>query len=79
VQGVGFRPFAQRIAARYGLTGFVQNDANGVLLEIEGAQCEAFLVALEAEAPPLATIESVDVERMDARGDCAFSILQSAG
>ncbi|WP_363345703.1 carbamoyltransferase HypF [Methylocystis echinoides] len=79
VQGVGFRPFAQRIAARYGLTGFVQNDANGVLLEIEGAQCGAFLAALEAEAPPLANIESVDVEQIDARGDCAFSILQSAG
>ncbi len=80
VQGVGFRPFAQRIAARYGLAGFVQNDAAGVLVEIEGARCDAFLTALREEAPPLACIDLVEVERIDARGEEeAFSIVESAG
>ncbi|WP_442755714.1 carbamoyltransferase HypF [Methylocystis sp. JAN1] len=79
VQGVGFRPFAHSIARRYGLTGFVQNDAEGVLLEIEGAHCGEFLRALRDEKPPLAVIESIDVARIDPRWDRGFSIRDSAG
>ncbi len=78
VQGVGFRPFAQRVAVRFSLAGFVQNDADGVLMEIEGARCDAFLAALHEEAPPLACIDSIEVERIDALGEDAFSILPSA-
>jgi hydrogenase maturation protein HypF len=79
VQGVGFRPFAHNVALRYGLSGFVQNDAEGVLLEIEGARHRDFLQALRDETPPLATIESIDVERIDLRRDQGFSIRDSAG
>ncbi len=55
VQGVGFRPFAHEIAARYGLGGFVRNDADGVLLEIEGARHADFVSALRRDAPPLSS------------------------
>ena len=37
VQGVGFRPFVYGLARRHGLSGWVMNDAEGVLLEVEGA------------------------------------------
>ena len=46
VQGVGFRPFAYGLAARLGLSGFVRNDSEGVLIEIEGARAHAFVEAL---------------------------------
>ena len=36
VQGVGFRPFVHGLAVRCGVSGFVLNDADGVLTEIEG-------------------------------------------
>jgi len=37
VQGIGFRPFVYRIAHKWGLHGWVQNTADGVTIEIEGA------------------------------------------
>ena len=36
VQGVGFRPFIYSLAHRYGLVGWVRNDADGVHIEAEG-------------------------------------------
>lgn len=79
VQGVGFRPFAYGLAARYGLSGFALNDGEGLLLEIEGTRHADFLSALRREKPPLATIDSIDVERIDLCGDSDFSIRESAG
>lgn len=69
VQGVGFRPFVFRLAGRHGLTGWVRNDAQGVLCEVQGAACEAFLCDLERERPPLARIDAVERERLDLRSD----------
>jgi hydrogenase maturation protein HypF len=79
VQGVGFRPFAHEMARRHRLSGFVRNDADGVLLEIEGAECAAFLDSLRDEKPPLAIIDAMEVERIDPCGEEGFSILESAG
>ena len=61
VQGVGFRPYVFRLASELGLGGFVLNDERGVLLEVEGPgeAVEGFLARLPAEAPPLASIDSV--------------------
>ncbi|MCU0822365.1 MAG: acylphosphatase [Spirochaetes bacterium] len=36
VQGVGFRPFIYRLAAKNNLKGTVQNDTEGVLIFVEG-------------------------------------------
>lgn len=36
VQGVGFRHFVWRLAHQLGLTGFVFNNPNGVVIEVEG-------------------------------------------
>jgi len=60
VQGVGFRPHVHSLAHRFGLTGWVLNDGDGVLLEGQGTATAAFLDALLAEAPPLARIDAVE-------------------
>ena len=79
VQGVGFRPYVYRLADELGLGGHVLNDERGVLLEVEGGDeaVDAFLARLAAEAPPLASVQQVIAERIEPRGDGAFTILAS--
>jgi len=77
VQGVGFRPFVHGLAMRYGLSGFVLNDADGVLAEIEGAPLDGFLTALRQERPPLARIDTIDVIPLPAEGLRGFNIRAS--
>jgi hydrogenase maturation protein HypF len=62
VQGVGFRPFVYALAHEHGLTGWVLNDNDGVLAEIQGGGCAGFLNDLTGKPPPLARIESVTSE-----------------
>lgn len=79
VQGVGFRPFVYRIALRHHLTGQVHNDEQGVLLEVQGAECEGFLRALRDEAPPLSRIDAVEPEEVAlVEGEREFVIDASA-
>ncbi len=68
VQGVGFRPHAHRLATELGLDGFVGNGSGSVFLEVEGVEdaVDAFLARLSAEAPPLARVDTVQVERLPA-------------
>jgi hydrogenase maturation protein HypF len=76
VQGVGFRPFVYRLARETELAGYVLNDTQGVLLEVEGADAaiERFLRRLRAEAPPLAIIDAVACEPLDPLGRPGFEI-----
>ncbi|MFZ0091675.1 MAG: carbamoyltransferase HypF [Solirubrobacteraceae bacterium] len=79
VQGVGFRPFAYRLAAELHLAGFVLNDTHGVLLEIEGraGAVAEFMARLEREAPPLAVLERVRAEERPLAGGDTFTIAPS--
>jgi hydrogenase maturation protein HypF len=79
VQGVGLRPFAYGLAVRYGLVGFVRNDAEGVLLEVEGAGVADFAEALRRELPPLARLDAVESELLFPIGDQSFVILSTQG
>ena len=79
VQGVGFRPFVHGLAVRCGLSGFVLNDDEGVLAEIEGGDLGAFLTALRRERPPLARIDAVEVTPVARQGQQGFAIRESAG
>jgi hydrogenase maturation protein HypF len=79
VQGVGFRPFVYGLATRLGLSGWVANDARGVVLEVEGREGDigAFLAALESEAPPLARIDEVAHRPIALREEAGFRIAPS--
>ncbi len=61
VQGVGFRPFVFRTAERHAVGGWVRNDSEGVVLEVQGPPgvLEEFIVEVRTGAPALARIESV--------------------
>ncbi len=81
VQGVGFRPAVYRLAAILGLTGWVRNTAEGVLLEVQGspAALATLLERLRARPPPQARIASVDTEVLPvAEGEHAFAVAPSA-
>jgi hydrogenase maturation protein HypF len=80
VQGVGFRPFVHRIATGLGLAGWVGNDAQGVVLEVEGPgeAVAAFLSSLERDAPPLAVVEQIDIGVLEVTGHRGFDIVTSA-
>lgn len=61
VQGVGFRPFIYREAARLGLTGFVGNTPEGVRIEVQGEEeALAIFAAFPERVPPLARIASLE-------------------
>ena len=63
VQGVGFRPFVYRLAHEHDLKGWVRNTSGNVEIEVDGDEdrVKNFLVDLEAKAPPLARIGSIDI------------------
>ncbi|NVK60522.1 MAG: carbamoyltransferase HypF [Rhodobacteraceae bacterium] len=60
VQGVGFRPFVWALARRFGVSGEVSNDAEGVLVLAAGGDLDGFEAALSAEAPVLARVDAVE-------------------
>ena len=61
VQGVGFRPFVHRLARTHGATGWVLNDSEGVLLELQAPLqtiCN-IIDELISQPPPLARITDI--------------------
>ena len=80
VQGVGFRPFIWRLARRHGLSGWVENDAEGVTIEVEGEpqSIAEFSAAIGRERPPLAVIEAMHQQPLSPLGvEEGFAILAS--
>lgn len=61
VQGVGFRPFIHKLAAKYQTNGWILNDSDGVLMEIDGEKetLENFINEVATNYPPLAMIEKI--------------------
>ncbi|MBB3754500.1 hydrogenase maturation protein HypF [Mycolicibacterium sp. BK634] len=79
VQGVGFRPAVARIAAEFGLGGFVYNDAGSVHCEWEGPaeDVDAAIAALRQRGPRMARIDTLRSERVEPNGDNTFEIVGS--
>lgn len=74
------RPLVYRLAVALQLSGWVRNDPQGVLLEVEGALpgLRQFLTRLCAEFPPLARLQSVMVRDIQRQSTSGFRIQQSA-
>ncbi len=79
VQGVGFRPFVRQLAARFGLSGSVQNRTGDVRIDVEGpgAALDSLAAALVADAPELARIDSVKSIPLPLAGARTFVIAPS--
>lgn len=79
VQGVGFRPFIYRLATELGLVGWVNNSAQGVLIEVEGmrSQLDTFLHRIDPEKPPRSFIQHLESAFLEPVGYSSFEIRDS--
>jgi hydrogenase maturation protein HypF len=81
VQGVGFRPFIYRLASELELSGWVNNTARGVFVEVEGPRekLDGFLLRVEREKPAISFIQSLESSFADPVGYVGFEIRKSEG
>ena len=79
VQGVGFRPTVHRIATELDLAGEVRNDPEGATAEVEGpnSMTALFVERLQAELPPLARLDGIEIDEIDALGDTGFRVTET--
>ena len=79
VQGVGFRPFVFRLASELNLPGWVSNTAQGVFVEAEGQKrvLDQFVLRLQNDKPPRASIHSFEFSFLDPVGYTSFEISES--
>ena len=77
VQGVGFRPYVYRIASELKLNGYVRNLGNIVEIIVEGKNTEDFVKRLPNELPPIAKIDSMEVEEITVENYTDFEIIES--
>jgi hydrogenase maturation protein HypF len=80
VQGVGFRPFVYQLAKRYGFNGEVLNTPQGVTLIIEGdpGKIDPCCREIRENCPPLASVMSLTVRKIEVTGYDAFRIVTSS-
>ena len=77
VQGVGFRPYVYRLASDLNLNGSVRNLGNVVEIIIEGENTSQFVERLPQELPPIAKIDSMEVEEIPLKNFADFEIIES--
>ncbi|WP_454781836.1 carbamoyltransferase HypF [Legionella sp. WA2022007384] len=78
VQGVGFRPCVYRIAKHLALTGWIQNNAYGVLIEVQGILAGNFIAHLKDNLPPLAIVNDIQQETIPLQdNEILFKIIES--
>src|SRR5208337_54416 len=79
VQGVGFRPFVFRLAAEFGIRGWVLNSSEGVTIWAEAPQetVRAFYQAVIGKPPKLAIIVDHRIAEREVQGFDHFFIKHS--
>ena len=80
VQGVGFRPFVSRLAAKHNLRGTVCNKGSYVEIAVQGLDeaVEAFCRDLPKLAPERSAILKIDQSTVDRDVFASFEIVESA-
>ncbi len=80
VQGVGFRPFVYRLANELALCGYISNNSDGVIIEIEGekTKLELFHKRLKSSPPPLSRITQYSINEIPIIKDSEFLIKKSS-
>jgi hydrogenase maturation protein HypF len=76
VQGVGYRPFLFHLVEEEQLAGWVTNDSDGVVAEVEGDREHVMrlIARLSEEWPPLARVDAVESEAIDVKLETGFII-----
>lgn len=79
VQGVGFRPFVYNLANSLDLKGYVNNNSEGVHIDVEGPKetLDLFLHKVEHNPPPLARIEKISLREVPVLNCTIFEIQES--
>ncbi|MCT8976687.1 carbamoyltransferase HypF [Clostridium sp. CX1] len=79
VQGVGFRPFVYNLAVSLDIKGWVNNNSEGVYIELQGEEraLEQFLYKLKNNPPPLSKIEDINIEERELANYSDFIIKDS--
>lgn len=79
VQGVGFRPHVFRLATRFGLKGWVNNNPGGVDIELSGAAeaLDSFQEELCTRPPAHARIREITVQDAAPKNFSSFEIIES--
>lgn len=76
VQGVGYRPFIHRLAITYGITGWVMNTTQGLVIEAEGKNgtIDQFQHQITTTYPPLAHLERFSITDIPPIGETGFVV-----
>ncbi|MDO0823148.1 carbamoyltransferase HypF [Desulfosporosinus nitroreducens] len=79
VQGVGFRPFVYNLANSFDLKGYVNNNSEGVHIDVEGHRetINEFLQRIEHNPPLLARIEKISIREATVLNYAIFEIKES--
>lgn len=79
VQGVGFRPFVYNLAKSKNLCGWVNNNSEGVYIDIEGNErnLDSFISELKTNPPPLSKIKNIIIEEKSLCSFISFDIKES--
>ena len=71
---MGFRPYVYRLAQTLGVTGYVANTVEGLVVLAQGRNARRFLAHLRENPPPLAAVYSFGVARARTRRYDSFTI-----
>jgi len=76
VQGVWYRESMRREAQRLGVTGWVENCADGTVAAVlEGSRAQVeLLLAWCRQGPPSARVDSVEIREEVPRGEAVFRV-----
>lgn len=79
VQGVGFRPFVYRLAKSLNLTGFVFNQNNGVIIQLQGSSLQKsnFKDRLATQLPKAASLKNIQETHILEKEYKEFIIIKS--